>query len=222
MIHYIFLIFFFIGTTVNIFSIAKKNKKWEYISKPLLMPLLAAYFILVTYPTSVAWLIFVALLCGGVGDIFLMLENKFMQGMSAFLLGHIFYIVAFLLLVNNILTFPIWGFLLFVPVIVILLLIYPKFKDFLGDLRIPVHIYLVTILLMHIFAILLLAELSILSPSFLFIWLGSFLFILSDSLIAVDKFNENLKIPNVAIIIMITYIIGQFLITQGMLLAILL
>jgi uncharacterized membrane protein YhhN len=222
MIHYIFLIFFFIGITVNIFSVAKKNKKWEYISKPLLMPLLAAYFILVTYPTSVAWLIFVALLCGGVGDIFLMLENKFMQGMSAFLLGHIFYIVAFLLLVNNILTFPIWGFFLFVPVIVILLLIYPKFKDFLGDLRIPVHIYLVTILLMHIFAILLLAELSILSPSFLFIWLGSFLFILSDSLIAVDKFNENLKIPNVAIIIMITYIIGQFLITQGMLLAILL
>lgn len=222
MIHYIFLIFFFMDTTVNIFAVAKKIKKWEYISKPLLMPLLAAYFILVTYPTSVAWLIFVALLCGCGGDIFLMLENKFMQGMSAFLLGHIFYIIAFLLLVNNIATFPIWGFLLFVPVIVILLLIYPKFKDFLGDLRIPVHIYLVTILLMHIFAILLLAELSILSPSFLFIWLGSFLFILSDSLIAVDKFNENLKIPNVAIIIMITYIIGQFLITQGMLLAILL
>ena len=222
MIHYIFLIFFFIGTTINIFAVAKKNKKWEHISKPLLMPLLAAYFILITYPTSVAWLIFVALLCGGVGDIFLMLENKFMQGMSAFLLGHIFYIVAFLLLVNNILKFPIWGFLLFVPVIVILLLIYPKFKDFLGDLRIPVHVYLVTILLMHIFAILLLAELSILSPSFLFIWLGSILFILSDSLIALDKFNENLKVPNVAVMIMITYIIGQFLITQGMLLAILL
>ena len=128
MIHYIFLIFFFIGTTINIFAVAKKNKKWEHISKPLLMPLLAAYFILITYPTSVAWLIFVALLCGGVGDIFLMLENKFMQGMSAFLLGHIFYIVAFLLLVNNILKFPIWGFLLFVPVIVILLLIYPKFS----------------------------------------------------------------------------------------------
>ena len=221
MIHYIFLIFFFMDTAVNIFAVAKKIKKWEYISKPLLMPLLAAYFILATYPINVAWLIFVALLCGSGGDIFLMLENKFMQGMSAFLLGHIFYIIAFLLLVNNIATFPIWGFLLFVPVIIILLLTYPKFKGYLGDLRIPVHVYLVTILLMHISAILLLAKLSILSPSFLFIWIGSILFILSDSLIAVDNFNENLKVPNVAIIIMITYIIGQFLIAQGMLLAIL-
>ena len=221
MIHYIFLVIFFINTTVNIFAVAKKNKKWEYISKPLLMPLLAVYFILGAYQINIAWLIFIALLCGWGGDIFLMLENKFMQGMSAFLFGHIFYIIAFFLLVNNILAFPIWGFIFFVPVIIILFLTYPKFKKYLGDLRIPVHIYLIAILLMHISAILLLAKLSILNPSFLFIWLGSLLFILSDSLIALDKFNENLKVPNVAVMIMITYIIGQFLIAQGILLAIL-
>ncbi len=195
----------------------------EHISKPLLMPVLALYFIFATFTDGTNWLIVLALLFGCIGDIFLMLENEekwFIFGMVGFLIGHIFYIIAFLLSIGGQLTsFPFWGILMIVPVIIILLLTFPRFKDHMGELKIPVYVYMATILLMHLSAILRLAVLDVFCPCFLLVWIGSILFILSDSLIAVDTFNENIEIPN--FYIMLTYIFGQFFIAQGIIMTIL-
>jgi len=221
MIQYFFLIVFFIDAGVNIIAVSKENKKLEYFSKPLLMPLLAVYFISGTILTSINWFIILALSCGCAGDIFLMLKDKFMHGMLAFFLGHIFYIISFLSLITNIFAFPLWGLLLFIPVILILLLTYPNFRNNLDDLKLPVHGYLIVIFIMHISGVLLLAEFTLLNLSFFLVWLGSILFILSDSLIAIDNFNEELEISFIRVIIMLTYIVGQYLIAQGIMLAML-
>jgi uncharacterized membrane protein YhhN len=45
------------------------------------------------------------------------------------------------------------------------------------------------------------------------LFFGALLFLLSDSLIAENKFNS--PVPNARIIIMVTYIGGQFLIVKG-------
>ncbi len=223
---YIFLVLFFVFTALDIAAVAREKKILEHISKPLLMPLLVLYYIFGAIAINIDWLIVVALLCGCVGDVFLMLENKekwFMYGMVAFLLGHIFYIISFLLSVGvNIIAFPIYGFVLLIPVIFILLLTFPKYKDHMGDLKIPVYIYMVTILTMHVSAILRLASFEFYCPCFFLVWFGSILFIFSDSMIAIDTFNKEMKIPKIRIYIMLTYILGQFFIVQGVLLSLLL
>jgi len=153
-----------------------------------------------------------------------MLENEekwFIYGMVGFLIGHIFYIIAFLLSIGeNIINFPLWGLILILPVIIILLLTYPKYKNHMGDLKIPVYVYMATILFMHFSSILRLATFEILSPCFILVYIGSLLFIISDSLIAIDTFKTDKEISH--LYIMITYILGQFLIVQGILMSILL
>ena len=122
MIGFIILIVYFVISVVDIYSLQKQNKKIEYATKPILMPLLIIYYIFMLNFIGIDWLIVLALIGGWWGDIFLMWEDdekKFMLGMVAFLIGHIFYIISFLIsVVANILMFPVWGLVLTVPVII--------------------------------------------------------------------------------------------------------
>ncbi|TFG21801.1 MAG: lysoplasmalogenase [Promethearchaeota archaeon] len=224
MIEYIFLVIYIIVAVVDLFAVSKDSKKLEYIAKPLLMPILALYFIFGTFKSGIDWLIVLAILSGCSGDIFLMLENEekwFMYGMVGFLIGHIFYIIAFLLSVGeNIIYFPLWGLILILPVILILFLTFPKYKNYMGDLRIPVYVYIIAILFMHFSSILRLGAFDIFCPCFFLVYIGSLLFITSDSMIAIDTFKEDMEIPH--FYMMLTYILGQFLIVQGILMSILL
>ena len=71
MIEFIFLILFLVDAGVHIFGIIKENSKFIIISKPLLMPLLALYFIFGTLALNNFDLLIVAgLLSGFFGDIF--------------------------------------------------------------------------------------------------------------------------------------------------------
>lgn len=222
MLEYVFLILFLIDAVADIIVVVKKNKRFEHLFKPLLMPLLAMYYVFTTFSTNVNWLIVLAILFGCVGDTFLMFDDEkwFLLGMVGFLLGHVFYIISFLLSVgSNIIAFPLWGIVLILPVILILFFTYPRFKDHLGAMKIPVYVYMAFIITMHFTAILRLSNFEFMNPAFFLTWLGSILFIFSDSLIAIDTFNEEIKIPYIRVYIMSTYIVGQFLITQGIIMA---
>ena len=80
MIEYIFLILFFIIVCIEIIAEYKDNKKLEYATQPLLMPLLILFYIFgVIEGASIArvdWLIVVALIGGCAGDILLMLKDQ--------------------------------------------------------------------------------------------------------------------------------------------------
>jgi uncharacterized membrane protein YhhN len=135
--------------------------------------------------------------------------------MIAFLINQIFYIISFFSSIFDTTSFNPFVFTLFGPVFLILLFMLPRFISKTGEMKIPVLIYLIAIFVMHIAAILKLAAFQGL-PNIL-IYIGSISFIVSDSTIAVDKWDK--EIPNGKPIIMTTYILAQFYITLGVLLS---
>ncbi len=218
MIEYIFLAIFFVVAIIEVFAEYKNNDKLEYLTKPLLMPLLILFYIFgVIEGASVArvdWLIVIALIGGCAGDIFLMLKNEekwFLFGMAAFLINQIFYIISFSLSISDITNFNTWGLFLLGPAILVLIFTVPKFINKTEDMKIPVLVYLVAILVMHIAAILRLAE--FLGLPFILIYICSISFIFSDSCIATNKWAG--EFTDARLIIMTTYIMAQFYITLG-------
>lgn len=218
MIQFIFLGLLFVDYLIHLYSEFIDNKTLRYVTKPLLMPLVLLYYIFSLSFTAINWFLIIALVFGLLGDISLMIgrEGKwFMMGLGSFLIGHIFYIITYLtLLGTDILQFPPLGWLLLIPLVVITLFFFFRIKGKMGDLKIPTISYIIVIFLMSFFAMLLLAVFPELAFSLTYI--GAILFIISDGIIAVDKFDVN--IPKRGVYIMLTYVLAQFFITQGIIL----
>ncbi|MHA1670954.1 MAG: lysoplasmalogenase [Promethearchaeota archaeon] len=220
MIENLFLILFFIVSVIEVFSEYKDNTKIEFSTKPLLMPLLILFYIFgVIEGASIAridWLVVVALIGGWAGDVLLMQKDQekwFLFGMVAFLINQIFYIISFFLSISNITNFNTWGFYFLGPVLLILIFMVPRFINKAGEMKIPVLVYLIAILVMHFAAILRLAEFQ--GLPFVLVYVGSISFIFSDATIAVNKWDK--EIPQGKPIIMTTYLLAQFYITLGLL-----
>lgn len=139
------------------------------------------------------------------GDIFLEVDRQglFLFGLGSFLIGHLFYIGAMLrkprlnrVSIVNLLILVVYGVFFAI-----------QLKPNLGELTVPVFLYLGVILLMCVSAGL--GKLN--NPVLL---TGAWLFVISDSIIAIDKFL--LPISSSSTMIMITYYSGQFLIATGM------
>jgi uncharacterized membrane protein YhhN len=81
----------------------------------------------------------------------------------------------------------------------------------LGDFRIPVIVYAVVILSMLAAALNRYGKVN--GLSFMLVSLGALLFVASDSMIAINKFYE--KFDFARILIMATYLLGQYLIATG-------
>lgn len=136
------------------------------------------------------------------GDVSLSFEGDkfFILGLGCFLLAHIVYIVTF---AQNYAFSPgqlpiLIAFAVFAIGMAIVL--YPK----LGDMRLPVFIYISVILGMGLFATMWKGP----APTLLLI--GALIFMLSDSMIAIDRFLKPLSWSKY--FIMTTYYAGQFLI----------
>jgi uncharacterized membrane protein YhhN len=134
--------------------------------------------------------------------------NFFIGGLAAFLMAHIMYILVFLKKKN-------WckKALFFTVVLLIYGLgIFYLLKDRLGDLLVPVIVYMLVILTMVITAFLRHDSVSKLSYNLVF--LGAVFFITSDSLLALNKFQEPFQYAG--ILITLTYAIAQFFIVLGL------
>lgn len=183
--------------------------------KPLLLPLLILEaYNSKNFPTKN--LLLSALLFSWIGDVILMFADKgelyFIFGLVSFLIAHIIFIVLFvkqhkanpnsnLLWVGLVLVaFYLLGMLNF---------LFPS----LGDLKIPVSVYATTISVMLLMAIKGYFNWS--KPNNLTILLGALFFVSSDSILAINKFHS--EIPKSGFLIMVTYIIAQYLITKGIL-----
>ena len=84
-------------------------------------------------------------------------------------------------------------------------------KDGLGDLLIPVIVYMSAILLMALTAFL--RQGSVTKISYIFVFIGALFFIISDSLLALNKFYKPLPLANISI--MLTYAMAQLFIVFG-------
>ena len=186
----------------------------HYFTKPAILISLIIYFLSQNdnLNTKTKWLVLLALIFSLLGDILLMFVDKsanfFMSGLLSFLIAHIMYILVFLKTkksTKNTDTF-IAVLLIYASVIFYFL------KDGLGNLLIPVIIYMATILTMILTAFL--RKSSVTKISFYLVFFGALFFVISDSILALNKFYKPL--PFAGINIMITYALAQLLIVFGL------
>jgi len=206
---------YFIVLAADLFAVYNGNETLRYITKPLLMPLLIAFFIFQTkdLASSLKKWVVLALVFSWAGDVLLMFEstnsNFFIFGLVAFLIAHIFYILFYENVIRNEgLRKNYWWFL---PVIIYYIALIYILSPNLGDMKLPVRIYGIVICYMLIQA-LQTGRIKNFGAATLMI-AGAVLFITSDSILAINKFYEPFKYAGIAI--MLTYGIAQLLITLG-------
>lgn len=217
------LLVFFILCLINLWGVYQMDKIIIYLTKPLLITTLALWFWYKTkLKTLFARQVYYALIFSIIGDSFLMMvENDgsnghyFLFGLGSFLVAHIFYFFAFKnhqkdkmgLLRKNV-----WAAL---PLIIY----FAVFNSFLlpavpGAMLIPVIFYSIAITGMSLACLHLYGKMN--PVAFRFLFIGVLLFILSDSIIAINKFqSDQLIIPYARLWIMATYLAAQFLIVKG-------
>jgi len=190
------------------------NEAMRYVTKPLLMPLLCAYFLAAV--KNIAGFnrnIIVALFFSWVGDILLMLDSGnslfFILGLSSFLIAHIFYIF-FFHAVRLAEAIKSKGFLL-IPVVVYYAVLISILSPGLGDMKLPVRVYGVVICFMLMLALHMFFIRNKKAGSLMAF--GAFLFVISDSILAVNKFYTSFS--EAGVLVMLTYGIAQLLIVEG-------
>ena len=185
-----------------------KHHVLSIIFKPLTMILIIS--ILFTGEIELegfSFFIFWGLIFSLLGDMMLLKPwYKFELGLAAFLIGHIFYIIAFISYKGMD-----WDILPLLPLIGFALWLFRMIKPHLGKLLIPVGSYMSVILLMVWQGIgIWLSEKYIFG---LLIGSGVFILCVSDSILAYQRFMRSFKCGNT--LILITYHIAQYLISSS-------
>jgi uncharacterized membrane protein YhhN len=191
------------------------------ICKPLILFSLVIYYLTSIDREHRSMAAIVAMIMSLAGDVFLMLQKEYPQffvfGLASFLIAHVFYIFAYrqhrseshhpdeLQGVQRIrLAFPIilaGSGLVFV--------LYPT----LGDLKIPVLLYAIVLVVMVLTALFRFGRTE--TKSFWMVFIGAVLFMISDSTLAINKFL--MPVAHAELIVMSTYILAQYLIVEGLL-----
>jgi uncharacterized membrane protein YhhN len=187
--------------------------KGRIYTKPLLMPLLAIYYI--SSVSEVNNPIVMSLVFGFVGDVFLLWPNRksnFLLGLGAFFIGHICYVLLFLQGNSFAKDVPVWFYLIIIIYAIGARSVMKKLTQYLGDMVIPTYIYMLVILLMSFTSLARIFVMGI-SISFLLPFIGSLLFLCSDSILAFYTFKGKFK--NGDIFIMLTYVLAEVLIVSG-------
>jgi uncharacterized membrane protein YhhN len=212
------LISFFIVALGELISIAAQLEQLQLVCKPLIMVTLGVYY-LSSVGEDRSFVVLLAIIFSLAGDVSLMFDSVdsiyFIIGLISFLISHVFYIVAYrqhqygeqldsLQGIQKLrAAFPI--VLAGTGLVVIL---YPT----LGDLKFPVVVYSLVLVVMALNALFRLGRTN--TISFWFVFVGAMFFMVSDSILAINKFLTPL--PYAGLLIMSTYISAQFLIIEGL------
>lgn len=177
-----------ISAALTIVAKLRGSKRGEYVFKPLTTALIIAVALVADDPISRTYhaLILAGLVASLVGDVFLMLPDRFVPGLLSFLIAQILYIIAFTHESSG--QAPIWYVLPFMLYgAVMLRWLWPH----LGSLRVPVTIYLAVILIMAYQAANRWIETEQ-DGTFLAL-AGAYLFVASDSTLAVERFRGRFR-----------------------------
>ena len=217
----IFILLFWINALIHVFSIILDHNQLILITKPLIMPILAGMFFFKTIdverqvPVSYVYL---AMLFSFFGDVLLMFMDQgeiyFITGLTAFLFAQVLYTITYRHYRYKGSNVSGWGirmiysFIVIAYTIILCISLFPH----LGEMLLPVTLYTLTIFGMVIMAIFRQNRTSTLS--FYLVFSGAVIFLLSDSIIAINKFMVSVYYERILVII--TYMIAQFLITTGL------
>lgn len=191
----------------------------EYISKPLIVLSLILFVLQQTKGQShrfKKWII-IALFFSWFGDIFLMFtnnsENFFLLGLISFLLSHVFYIIAFTIPVHKPFDVPLYKkhtWIMILPY-AFAFYVFSELKGDLGDMALPVLIYVTVISTMLAVALNRYGKVS--SSSYNWILFGAIAFVASDTVLALNKFQN--EIDYARYMIMLSYMFAQYSISRG-------
>ncbi|GAB3008140.1 lysoplasmalogenase [Cyclobacterium sediminis] len=191
---------------------------YRYFTKPLIMLSLLLYFLQSTKLIKGSLLritVSAGLFFSFLGDALLLNKDLFLYGLGAFFMTHVCYIIAFKLTQNQTLNlFKVNFIKMFVynlPLYILTAFIYFLIHAQLNELKIPVIIYTMAIVMMVTMARERYGRTN--NSSFWQLFIGAFLFFISDSLLALDRFFY--PIIDGDLYIMGTYILGQLLIIMG-------
>ncbi|SEP35006.1 Uncharacterized membrane protein YhhN [Flavobacterium sp. CF108] len=185
--------------------------------KPALIPLLiVGVYFSKKFPTQN--ILLTALLFSWIGDVILLFadiaEIYFILGLVSFLISHIIYCVLFNRQIKekvkkDAIIFIFGSLIIACYLIGMLSVLLPA----LGDLKIPVIVYASVISVMLLFAYngLLIWK----KPANQYVFFGALFFVISDSILAINKFH--IPIQKSSFIIMLTYLVAQYLIVKGIL-----
>ena len=203
---------------LDIFGLLTDREGLCLISKPFLVPLIIALYILPSLigggsPRGFILTLVIGLALGWLGDVLLMKQELFLLGLLSFLAGHILYIITFAREIR--LSGTSWLLLLvIVPYIFVVWFVKKNLLPFLPDRKLApaIVIYMTVIITMSVCAFLRFSTRSFL-PAFL-TFSGSALFVVSDLILAFHTFKRD-RGNGEAALIMITYIPAQLLIMLG-------
>ncbi len=183
------------------YAVYSGNDLLRTVTKPI--PLLIL-LVSIKPNSTYSKLIFFGFIFSLAGDVFLMkLIDNFILGLAAFLIAHIFYIIAFvkrnrkLKLISSI------------PFYITAILLALFFAQYTGEMTIPVMVY--------IFIIITMAWRSYLQKNYSdiskYAFIGALLFVLSDTNIAFTKFYHDYTFSKITTIVL--YWTAQFLIAKS-------
>ncbi|OGP85974.1 MAG: hypothetical protein A2Z08_06495 [Deltaproteobacteria bacterium RBG_16_54_11] len=204
MLTFILILLVILAASIHIRAEYRGPQQHIYIFKPLTM----VFILLIAILGQAAlpfykYMIITGLVFSLAGDIFLMLPtDRFVAGLVAFLLAHLFYSAAFASEISALIWWPLIPFVIYGIVIYIILV--PS----LGKLKLPVLIYVAVILVMAWLAWERWSQTD--QAGALLASIGAVLFIISDTILALDRFRGTFKLSRA--LNLTTYFAAQLLI----------
>jgi uncharacterized membrane protein YhhN len=187
----------------------------HYFTKPLIVLSLLIFFFTRSQFLNKTIRVFMilALICSLIGDVALLFDdinpNYFIIGLASFLVAHVMYVLVFLKQKDPKKS-PI-GFM--IAMFLYALFLFYMLKGGLGDLLIPVIVYMIVILSMSTTAFLRQKYKN--NTSYNWVFIGAVLFMISDSILALNKFYQPLPLSSIGI--MLSYALAQYCIVIGIL-----
>lgn len=214
MLKAIFLIIYLAVSIIHLYGSAKQDDTIRNITKPLLMPALAGFYICAA--PEINWFVVALIITSWLGDVFLMIK-----GMKWFTIGGISFVCTHLLLIylylqnitfslqaiTVILLYAILGTGIMWSEYVRLIRYMPKSN------AISFLVYLGFNVTMNVFAAL--QAVSNLNRGSGLILLGALLFLLSDGLLFLVRFDKRLPFYKQHFNVMLTYTLAKLLIVLG-------
>ena len=204
MLTYILMLLVIVSAFIHIRAEYRGPRQHIYIFKPLTM----VFVLLIATLGQAAlpfykYMIIIGLFFSLAGDVFLMLpSDRFVAGLVAFLIAHLFYIAAFASEISTLIWWPL------IPFVIYGIAIYIILASSLGKLKLPVLIYVAVILIMAWLAWERWSQTG--QSGALLASIGAVLFIISDTILAMDRFRGTFKLARA--LNLTTYFSAQLLI----------
>ena len=220
MLTYVFLAALVISSAIHLYHSWVDDSKKRAITKPMLLIFILLFYVFTEDKAQLSWILIVALATSWLGDVLLIPKGNgwFTSGGIAFLISHLTFIAVYVSFID----FSKVNWFIVVPVAIIYfgiaLKVILSVKDNTPKIMVvPMYLYLLANSTMNVFA--LMQMISNLCLGSVLAYIGAILFFTSDCTLFLCRYHKNKDIIfKRHFTVMLTYILGEFLITLGVLL----